>query len=77
VKIDDVAMYQYTGGTTGVSNGVMLTHKNISYQIQQAVTWFPTFKKGAEIMLGALPIFHVFGMTVSRWIRGWISFLRN
>ncbi len=65
VSIDDVAMYQYTGGTTGVSKGVMLTHKNISYQIQQAVTWFPTLTKGEEIMLGALPIFHVFGMTVS------------
>jgi len=65
VNIDDVAMYQYTGGTTGVSKGVMLTHKNISYQIQQAVAWFPTLQKGKEIMLGALPIFHVFGMTVS------------
>ena len=63
VSIDDVAMYQYTGGTTGVSKGVMLTHKNISYQ--QAVAWFPTLKRGEEIMLGALPIFHVFGMTVS------------
>ncbi len=65
VSIDDVAMYQYTGGTTGVSKGVMLTHKNISYQIQQAEAWFPSFNKGEEIMLGALPIFHVFGMTVS------------
>ena len=65
VNIDDVAMYQYTGGTTGVSKGVMLTHKNISYQIQQAEAWFPAFEKGAEIMLGALPIFHVFGMSVS------------
>ena len=65
VSIDDVAMYQYTGGTTGVSKGVMLTHKNISYQIQQIEAWFPSFKKGDEIMLGALPIFHVFGMSVS------------
>jgi len=65
VKMDDVAMYQYTGGTTGVSKGVMLTHKNISYQIQQIEAWFPAFEKGAEIMLGALPIFHVFGMSVS------------
>ncbi|MEN8212205.1 MAG: long-chain fatty acid--CoA ligase, partial [Thermodesulfobacteriota bacterium] len=65
VNIDDVAMYQYTGGTTGVSKGVMLTHKNISYQIQQAEAWFPGFDKGAEVMLGALPIFHVFGMSVS------------
>ncbi len=65
VHMDDVAMYQYTGGTTGVSKGVMLTHKNISYQIQQIEAWFPEFEKGAEIMLGALPIFHVFGMSVS------------
>ncbi len=65
INIDDVAMYQYTGGTTGVSKGVMLTHKNISYQIQQIEAWFPGFDKGGEIMLGALPIFHVFGMSVS------------
>ncbi|WP_457553399.1 long-chain-fatty-acid--CoA ligase [Desulfobacula sp.] len=65
VKLDDVAMYQYTGGTTGVSKGVRLTHKNISYQIQQIEAWFPSFKKGGEVMLGALPIFHVFGMSVS------------
>jgi long-chain acyl-CoA synthetase len=65
VKMDDVAMYQYTGGTTGVSKGVMLTHRNISHQIQQLEAWFPGFEKGAEIMLGALPFFHVFGMSVS------------
>ncbi len=65
VTLDDVAMYQYTGGTTGVSKGVVLTHRNISYQIQQLRAWFPSFKKGEEIMLGALPIFHVFGMSVS------------
>jgi len=69
VTMDDVAMYQYTGGTTGVSKGVMLTHKNISYQIQQVESWFPAFDKGAEVMLGALPIFHVFGMTVSMLFR--------
>jgi len=65
VTMDDVAMYQYTGGTTGVSKGVMLTHKNISHQIQQLESWFPKFNKGEEIMLGALPFFHVFGMSVS------------
>ncbi|HCY86160.1 MAG TPA: long-chain fatty acid--CoA ligase [Desulfobacteraceae bacterium] len=65
VAMDDVAMYQYTGGTTGVSKGVMLTHRNISYQIQQIEGWFPDFKKGEEVMLGALPIFHVFGMSTS------------
>ena len=65
ITMDDVAMYQYTGGTTGVSKGVMLTHRNLSYQIQQLEAWFPGFEEGAEIMLGALPFFHVFGMSVS------------
>ncbi len=65
VTMEDVAMYQYTGGTTGVSKGVMLTHKNISNQIQQIEAWLPEFPKGAEVMLGALPFFHVFGMSVS------------
>jgi long-chain acyl-CoA synthetase len=65
LTMDDVAMYQYTGGTTGVSKGVILTHRNISYQIQQIEAWFPEFDKGSEIMLGALPFFHVFGMSVS------------
>ena len=65
LSFDDVAMYQYTGGTTGVSKGVMLTHGNLSKQIQQAEAWFPTFNKGDEIMLGALPFFHVFGLSVA------------
>jgi len=63
IGFEDVAMYQYTGGTTGVSKGCMLTHANLSKQIQQAEAWFRRFKKGDEICLGALPIFHVFGMT--------------
>ena len=65
VSFEDIAMYQYTGGTTGVSKGVMLTHRNISYQAQQLEAWFPAFEKGTEVMLGALPFFHVFGMSVS------------
>jgi len=64
VSFDDVAMYQYTGGTTGVSKGVMLTHGNLSKQVQQIGTWFPTFDSN-EIMLGALPFFHVFGLTTA------------
>jgi long-chain acyl-CoA synthetase len=62
---DDVAIYQYTGGTTGVTKGVELTHRNLSRQVQQCAAWFPKFKKGEEIMLAALPYFHVFGMTVA------------
>ena len=62
---EDVAMYQYTGGTTGVSKGVMLTHANLSKQVQQAAAWFPQFEKGTQIVLGALPYFHVFGMSTA------------
>jgi long-chain acyl-CoA synthetase len=60
----DVAMYQYTGGTTGVSKGVMLTHENLSNHTQQLKSWLPRFEEGKEVMLGALPFFHVFGLTV-------------
>ncbi len=63
LSFEDVAMYQYTGGTTGVSKGVMLTHSNLSKQVQQSRAWFPTFNAGEEIMLGALPFFHVFGLS--------------
>jgi long-chain acyl-CoA synthetase len=58
-------MYQYTGGTTGVSKGAILTHGNLSKQTQQVVSWFPDFEDGAEVMLGALPFFHVFGLTTA------------
>lgn len=65
VGFDDVAIYQYTGGTTGVSKGVMLTHANLSQQVQQIAAWFPRTIKREEIMLGALPFFHVFGLSTS------------
>jgi long-chain acyl-CoA synthetase len=64
LSFDDVAMYQYTGGTTGVSKGVMVTHSNLSKQVQQVGAWFPTFTSD-EVMLGALPFFHVFGLTTA------------
>ncbi|MEJ2658758.1 MAG: long-chain fatty acid--CoA ligase [Desulfobacterales bacterium] len=64
LSFDDVAMYQYTGGTTGISKGVMLTHGNLSKQVQQIAAWFPAFDSN-EIMLGALPFFHVFGLTTA------------
>jgi long-chain acyl-CoA synthetase len=64
VTLDDVAVLQYTGGTTGVSKGAMLTHRNLSYNVQQARAWLPELEVGREVILTALPIFHVFGMTV-------------
>ncbi len=63
VGLDDVAALQYTGGTTGVSKGAMLTHRNLSYNVQQCMTWLHC-AHGSEVVLSALPLFHVFGMTV-------------
>jgi len=64
IGMDDIAVLQYTGGTTGVSKGAILTHRNLSYNVQQARDWLPSLGIGQEVMLSALPIFHVFGMTV-------------
>ncbi|MFO7570364.1 MAG: long-chain fatty acid--CoA ligase [Smithellaceae bacterium] len=63
LHFDETAMYQYTGGTTGVSKGVVLTHANISKQVQQINAWFPMFANIHGDSLGALPFFHVFGMS--------------
>lgn len=62
---DDPCYYQYTGGTTGVSKGAILTHGIMSKQLQQVASWFPKFKMGQEKMLAALPFFHIFGLTTS------------
>jgi long-chain acyl-CoA synthetase len=78
LNIDDVVMYQYTGGTTGVSKGVMLTHGNMSKQLQQADIWFPELEDGKETVLGALPFFHVFGLTTVMnfaIFKGWTNIL--
>ncbi|MBN1495464.1 MAG: long-chain fatty acid--CoA ligase [Spirochaetes bacterium] len=63
VAFDSLATLQYTGGTTGVSKGVMLTHKNLSSNVQQIEAWFPGFGKGELVQLGVLPFFHSFGLT--------------
>ncbi len=63
--MDDTAVIMYTGGTTGVSKGVELTHGNISYNCQQGAAWFPELRHGNEVVIGALPFFHSFGMTVA------------
>ncbi len=65
IDLDDVALLQYTGGTTGLSKGAMLTHRNMSVNVQQVRAWFVDAVPGQEVMLGCLPFFHVFGMTVA------------
>lgn len=61
---DDLALLQYTGGTTGLAKGVMLTHHNLVVNTTQGSHWMYRMKKGEEVFLGVLPFFHVYGMTV-------------
>jgi long-chain acyl-CoA synthetase len=65
VHPDDLALLQYTGGTTGVSKGVMLTHKNLVANALQCKNWFPNVSFGKESLLAVLPFFHSFGLTVA------------
>ena len=65
VDADDVAVLQYTGGTTGVSKGAVLSHRNLGANVQQITAWFPDVEMGGEVVLAALPLFHVFGMTIA------------
>jgi long-chain acyl-CoA synthetase len=65
IDLDDVAVLQYTGGTTGVPKAAMLTHRNLSCNVQQLASWFIKARRGQEVMLGCLPFFHVFGLTVA------------
>ncbi|OGO93445.1 MAG: long-chain-fatty-acid--CoA ligase [Coxiella sp. RIFCSPHIGHO2_12_FULL_44_14] len=61
----DPAFLQYTGGTTGVSKGAILTHRNMIANILQCLAWFrTTLQPGQEIVLGALPLYHIFSLTV-------------
>ncbi|ARK31662.1 AMP-binding protein [Halalkalibacter krulwichiae] len=61
----DVALLQYTGGTTGFAKGVMLTHKNLVANTIQCRHWMYKLREGEERTLAVLPFFHVYGMTVS------------
>ncbi|MEN6441765.1 MAG: long-chain fatty acid--CoA ligase [Syntrophobacter sp.] len=62
---DRLALLQYTGGTTGISKGAMLTHRNLLANVTQLLTWVPDLECGRERFLAVLPFFHVFGLTVS------------
>lgn len=61
---DDIALLQYTGGTTGTPKGAMLTHLNLLTNAHQSKLWLSGLEAGKEITLSAIPFFHVYGMTV-------------
>ena len=62
---DDIAFLQYTGGTTGVSKGAMLTHRNIIANLQQAHAWIKDGVTDTEIIVTALPLYHIFALTAN------------
>ena len=63
VAPSDVALLQYTGGTTGTPKAAMLTHANLIANTLQMAAWFQRAERGSEIFMGAIPFFHVYGMT--------------
>lgn len=63
---DDLAFLQYTGGTTGVSKGAMLTHRNMVANLEQAkATIKPMLEEGSELVVTALPLYHIFALTAN------------
>jgi long-chain acyl-CoA synthetase len=62
ISPEDVALFQYSGGTTGISKGAIALHRNLVANAIQIRKWFVTAEDGNEIVLMAIPLFHVYGM---------------
>ena len=63
---DDIAFLQYTGGTTGVAKGAMLTHRNMVANMLQASSWImSTLREGEEVIITAIPLYHIFALTAN------------
>ena len=63
---DDLAFLQFTGGTTGLAKGAMLTHGNLLANVSEAEAWFkPVLKEGKEVVITALPLYHIFSLTAN------------
>ena len=74
VTREDIAFLQYTGGTTGVSKGAMLTHRNILANMEQTCVWVSgSFKEGTEIVIAPLPMYHIFCLTSTLSFMKWGS----
>ncbi len=67
VDIEDVAFLQYTGGTTGVSKGATLVHRNILANLEQSTAWVRPFMKedAVQVIITALPLYHIFSLTAN------------
>lgn len=66
LKGNDLAFLQYTGGTTGVSKGAMLTHRNMVANMEQISSWMvPRLREREELVITALPLYHIFALTVN------------
>ena len=63
VNPDETAMFLYTGGTTGISKGAVLTHRNLVVNVYQTKSWLWSMNPGQDVILCALPFFHSYGMT--------------
>lgn len=63
-SVDDVALLQYTSGTTGSPKGAILTHANLLANAMQGRAWLPGLREGEEVFYGVLPLFHSYGMTL-------------
>lgn len=71
---DDLAFLQYTGGTTGLAKGAMLTHKNIIANTLQAVSWTDGhMNEGAEVIIAPLPLYHIFSLMVSCFLSTYLG----
>jgi long-chain acyl-CoA synthetase len=65
LQADDIALLQYTGGTTGISKGAVLTHRNLLANVEQAKAWIgKVLQPGDETCLTALPLYHIFSLTI-------------
>jgi long-chain acyl-CoA synthetase len=64
IQASDLAVLQYTGGTTGLSKGAMLTHQNLLANAMQTRAWIPQARDGEEVVLCVAPFFHAYGLTV-------------
>jgi len=66
IRPEDIAFLQYTGGTTGVAKGAVLTHANITANILQAEAWItPVFRKDAGTLITPIPLYHIFALTAN------------